>query len=185
MICGEDLGLRITLNADFVFRGLPTHNWRPWSKVVKSLQARGSRTLSFTPRGVLQPHPSAQVPPQPAARHRHTAPGGRKVNWGGRGSIPTAGSGWLSPPAVKGMSVSVLEVGMGAVGGNQGRTGQVAPHYSHFQRGELWESQVGEVSEQWNLKKQPRQQEGEKEALGNRKGRRGRRICTFSNMMSW
>lgn len=85
---GKNPNLKITLNADLAFLGLPTHSCRLWSKVLKSLQAWGSMSLSFTSRRVSEPDFSTSVIPQPATRH--ILPGGTKLNWGGRGSVPTA-----------------------------------------------------------------------------------------------
>lgn len=80
--------LKITLNVDFAFLGLPTHSWKLWSKVSKCLQAWGSMSLSFTSCRVLEPDFSTSVNPQPATRH--ILPGRMKLNWGGMGIVPTA-----------------------------------------------------------------------------------------------
>ena len=88
MICGEYHSLRITLNADFVLWGLPTHSWRLWLKAEKWLQAWGSMILSFTSCRMLEAGSFTAVCPQPATQH--IIPGWMKVKWDGRGIVRTA-----------------------------------------------------------------------------------------------
>lgn len=84
-------------------------------------------SLSFTSCRVSEPAPCTCLLPQPATRH--ILPGGTKLNWGGRGSVPTARVRLAFSFNCEGHEgLSVLEKGDGVAGENQGRTAQTVSH---------------------------------------------------------
>lgn len=113
-------------------------------------------SLSFTSCRVSEAGSSTLVLPQPAARH--ILLGRMKLNWGGRGSVPTARvrlAFFSNCEGNKGWSVQ--DIDWEAVGGSVGGKGKLLPIRTKPKEkwgGNSIQRQIREISGQWGPKRE-------------------------------